>query len=310
MDDALKPGLLIAAGAGLAAGLALRLAGLPGWSPAALAAGTLIVLAALLVQVARGIARGDFALDIVAALAMAGALLLGEVLAGAVVALMFAGGQALEARAGARARREMTALLARQPRIALRQSGERLEEIPIGGHRPRRPPPGPAGGGAAGRRRARRPRHAGRGRPDRRAPAGLPQGRCRRPQRHHQCRRQRGAGRQPPRQRQQLRCHPAPGRGRRRRQAAHGAPRRKLVGRLPAGDAGAVRWRLARHRRPAPRPRRAGRRHPLPVAAGRARGAGGRAEPRGARRRHDQVRRGAGDAGAGSPSWSSTRPAP
>jgi heavy metal translocating P-type ATPase len=132
MDDALKPGLLIAAGAGLAAGLALRLAGLPGWSPAALAAGTLIVLAALLVQVARGIARGDFALDIVAALAMAGALLLGEVLAGAVVALMFAGGQALEARAGARARREMTALLARQPRIALRQSGERLEEIPIG----------------------------------------------------------------------------------------------------------------------------------------------------------------------------------
>jgi heavy metal translocating P-type ATPase len=131
MVEALKPGLLAAAAAGLAAGLALRLAGLASWSSAALAAGTLVVLAALLVQIARSIARRDFALDIVAALAMGGALLLGEHLAGAVVALMFAGGQVLEARAGARARREMTALLARQPRTALRQRGERLEEIPI-----------------------------------------------------------------------------------------------------------------------------------------------------------------------------------
>jgi heavy metal translocating P-type ATPase len=131
MVEALKPGLLAAAAAGLAAGLALRLAGLASWSSAALAAGTLVVLAALLVQIARGIARRDFALDIVAALAMGGALLLGEHLAGAVVALMFAGGQVLEARAGARARREMTALLARQPRTALRQQGERLEEVPI-----------------------------------------------------------------------------------------------------------------------------------------------------------------------------------
>ncbi|MGG5885987.1 heavy metal translocating P-type ATPase [Falsiroseomonas sp. HC035] len=131
MDDALKPGLLIAAAAGLAAGGVLYLASLPAWSSAALAAGTLAVLAALLVQIARSIAKRDFALDIVAALAMGGALLLGEVLAGAVVALMFAGGQVLEARAGARARREMTALLARQPRSALRQVDGRLEEIPI-----------------------------------------------------------------------------------------------------------------------------------------------------------------------------------
>jgi heavy metal translocating P-type ATPase len=131
VDDALKPGLLIAAATGLAAGLALYLANLPAWSTAALAAGTLAVLTALLVQIARSIARRDFALDIVAALAMGGALLLGEVLAGAVVALMFAGGQVLEARAGARARREMTALLARQPRSALRQADGRLEDIPI-----------------------------------------------------------------------------------------------------------------------------------------------------------------------------------
>jgi len=98
----------------------------------ALAGGTLVVLGALLVEILRSLARRDFALDIVAALAMGGALALGEYLAGAVIALMFAGGQVLEARAGARARREMTALLARQPRSALRQVDGRLEEIPIG----------------------------------------------------------------------------------------------------------------------------------------------------------------------------------
>jgi heavy metal translocating P-type ATPase len=136
MDERAKRYLLAAAGMGLATGLALRLAGLPTPSSLALAAATLVVLGALLVEVARRLARRDFALDIVAALAMGGALALGEFLAGAVVALMFAGGQVLEARAGARARREMTALLARQPRTAMRQEGAALAEVPIAAIRP------------------------------------------------------------------------------------------------------------------------------------------------------------------------------
>lgn len=136
MDEIAKRRLLIAAGTGLALGLALRLAGLATLSSLSLGAGTAVVLVALLVQIARSIAHRDFALDVVAALAMAGALALGEWLAGAVVALMFAGGQMLEARASARARREMTALLARQPRTAMRQDAAGLTEIPIEAIRP------------------------------------------------------------------------------------------------------------------------------------------------------------------------------
>ena len=57
------------------------------------------------------------------------ALALGEYLAGAVIALMLSGGNALEAAAGRRARRELTALLERAPRIAHRRREGRLEEV-------------------------------------------------------------------------------------------------------------------------------------------------------------------------------------
>src|SRR5215211_3160473 len=62
---------------------------------------------------------------------MGGALVLGEYLAGAVVALMLSGGNALEAAAGRRARRELTALLERAPRIAHRRRDSELEEVPV-----------------------------------------------------------------------------------------------------------------------------------------------------------------------------------
>ncbi len=136
MDEITKRWLLIAAGTGLALGLLLRLGGFPLASSLALAACTVIVLGALLVEIVRSLAKRDFALDIVAALAMGGALALGEFLAGAVVALMFAGGQVLEARASARAKREMTALLARQPRSAMREEAGALQEVPIEAIRP------------------------------------------------------------------------------------------------------------------------------------------------------------------------------
>ena len=53
---------------------------------------------------------------------MAGALALQEWAAAAVVALMLAGGNALEEAAGGRARRELTTLVARAPRIAHRRA--------------------------------------------------------------------------------------------------------------------------------------------------------------------------------------------
>jgi cation transport ATPase len=68
---------------------------------------------------------------VIALLAMASALATGEYLAGAVVALMLSGGNALEASASRRARRELTALLERAPRIVHRREGDTWTEVPV-----------------------------------------------------------------------------------------------------------------------------------------------------------------------------------
>jgi heavy metal translocating P-type ATPase len=62
---------------------------------------------------------------------MSAALAVGEVLAAAIVALMYAGGQYLESFAERRARRDMTALLSRVPRTALRYRDGRLDEVSL-----------------------------------------------------------------------------------------------------------------------------------------------------------------------------------
>jgi heavy metal translocating P-type ATPase len=75
--------------------------------------------------------RGEVGLDIVAGLSMAAALIFGENLAAAIVALMYAGGQYLEIYAERTARREMTALLSRVPRTAIRHRDGQLEEVAV-----------------------------------------------------------------------------------------------------------------------------------------------------------------------------------
>ena len=117
--------------AGLAAGLAARFAGLSGWPDSIWAAVTVPVLLALIVEIVSSLRRGDVGLDIVAALSMTAALAVGEELAAAIVALMYAGGQYLEAFAERHARHEMTALLARVPRTAVRHRDHRLEEVAL-----------------------------------------------------------------------------------------------------------------------------------------------------------------------------------
>jgi|GEM_PF-81924 len=116
---------------GLVGGFAVQFSGygsVAGWI---WAGATLPVLLALLVQIVVSMWRGEFGLDIVAALSMAGALVFGEQLAAVVVALMYAGGQYLENFADGRARREMTKLLSRVPRTALRHRDGLLEEVPL-----------------------------------------------------------------------------------------------------------------------------------------------------------------------------------
>ena len=114
---------------GLIGGFTTQLAGHDATAGWIWAGATLPVLVALLVQIVISMWRGEFGLDIVAALSMAGALLFGEHLAAVVVALMYAGGQYLESFAEGRARREMTKLLSRVPRTALRHRNGALEEV-------------------------------------------------------------------------------------------------------------------------------------------------------------------------------------
>jgi len=125
-----RPFLAGLALAGLAGGFAARLAGSP-MADTIWAAAAIPVLVALLVEIVTSLRRGDLGLDIVAALSMTAALAVGQELAAAIVALMYAGGQYLESFAERAARREMTALLSRVPRSALRHRDGELEEVPL-----------------------------------------------------------------------------------------------------------------------------------------------------------------------------------
>ncbi|MEX6508424.1 heavy metal translocating P-type ATPase [Jiella sp. M17.18] len=121
-----------AAGAGLLVGGALFFVGYRDLAAIAWSTGVAAVLAVLSVEIVTSLRRGEFGLDLVAALAMASALAIGETLAAAVVALMYAGGQALEFFAQGRASRDMNALLDRAPRTALRYGGSGLETVAVG----------------------------------------------------------------------------------------------------------------------------------------------------------------------------------
>ncbi len=121
---------------GLAGGFVAHLLGSDQASGWIWSAATLPVLVALFIQIITSLLRGEVGLDIVAALSMTGALIFGEHLAAVVVALMYAGGQYLESFAEGRATREMTKLLSRVPRTALRHRDGALEEVSLGALRP------------------------------------------------------------------------------------------------------------------------------------------------------------------------------
>ena len=115
---------------GLVVGLALQFAG-SHWAALIWTIATVPVLVALLIEIVVSLRQGNVGLDFVAALSMLAALVFGEYLAAAVVAVMYSGGQYLENFAERRASREMTALLARVPRSAIRLRDNRLEEVAL-----------------------------------------------------------------------------------------------------------------------------------------------------------------------------------
>ena len=91
-----------------------------------------LLAAELFVEVVRTVAVDHhMGVDTIALVAMVGALALGEELAGVVVGLMFSGGAALEDAASSRARRELTALVQRAPKLARLRIGDRLAQVPV-----------------------------------------------------------------------------------------------------------------------------------------------------------------------------------
>jgi len=75
--------------------------------------------------------QGRLGVDIITILAIVGAVLIGEPFAAAVIAVMLASGRTLEAQAAGRARRELSALLERAPRMVHRYVDGELSEPPI-----------------------------------------------------------------------------------------------------------------------------------------------------------------------------------
>ncbi len=116
----------------IGAGGALHIVGAPDIGDHVWAVAVALLAAELAFEVARTIVIDrHMGVDTIALVAMVGSLALGQELAGAVVGLMFSGGAALEDFASARARRELTSLIQRAPRVAQLRVAGALAEVPV-----------------------------------------------------------------------------------------------------------------------------------------------------------------------------------
>ncbi|WP_062296394.1 heavy metal translocating P-type ATPase [Demequina maris] len=123
--------VLVVSGLLLAGGAVAWWTSAPDAASALWIAGTVLGLLYILpATVAAAIHRRP-TVDVIAVLALAGALWVDEPLAGAIITLMLATGQVLEARAAARARRELSLLTERAPRTARRLTADGIEEVPV-----------------------------------------------------------------------------------------------------------------------------------------------------------------------------------
>jgi heavy metal translocating P-type ATPase len=95
------------------------------------AGATVVGMAYAIVLMVGALRRRELSVDVIAVLALAGALAVGEPFAGAVIAAMLGTGQLLEARADARARRDLSLLVERSPRTARRRVRNGVVEVPV-----------------------------------------------------------------------------------------------------------------------------------------------------------------------------------
>ena len=100
--------------------------GVPLW-----AAASLLGLSFSAMSIVVAVRRRQPTVDVIALLALAGAIAVGEEFAGAMIAVMLASGQLLETRADARARRDLSRLVERAPRVARRRLGDSIAEVDV-----------------------------------------------------------------------------------------------------------------------------------------------------------------------------------
>ena len=123
--------VLVPSAALLAAGIVAMLAGNDGVRDACWLIAGILGLAASMVAVIRGLIARTAGVDILALLAVAGAILTGEYLAAALIAVMLGTGTVLDQWAESSARRELSLLLARAPRVAHRVAGTGIETVEV-----------------------------------------------------------------------------------------------------------------------------------------------------------------------------------
>ena len=123
--------LLIASLLGLAAGGLVHLMGSSRVADVVWAALTVLGLAPAFGWVVAALRRGSVGVDLIAVLALVGTLAIGEFFAGALITTMLATGRVLEARAAARAERDLRALLERTPRVAHRYTEGQLTDAAL-----------------------------------------------------------------------------------------------------------------------------------------------------------------------------------
>ena len=116
----------------LAGLLAPRVVSTPGVRPTIWTIGLVVLGAPIVWGTVVGVARGRFAADLVASLAVIAAVILGQPAAGLVIVLMQTGGEALEHAAARRASKAVAELEAQAPRIAhLESEGGGFEDVPV-----------------------------------------------------------------------------------------------------------------------------------------------------------------------------------
>jgi heavy metal translocating P-type ATPase len=115
----------------LLTGVVAWFAGSDGVAAGLWVAATLVGLGYSSLSLISALRRRQLSVDVIAWLALVGALLVGESFAGGVIAVMLATGVLLEARAAARARRELSLLVSRAPRMARRHMAGAVVEVPV-----------------------------------------------------------------------------------------------------------------------------------------------------------------------------------